>query len=121
MAMTAPHELQQVLREFLPDQGRWDEAGYLWLTDDTNRLIEFTDGAIEVLPAPTDEHQTLSQFLLFAFGSLSARAASSAMRHSACKFAPASFASPISCCSSTVRMLAARTATGPGPISSSRL
>ena len=68
MAMTAPHELQEILRELLPYQGRWNEAGYLWLTDDTNRLIEFTDGAIEVLPVPTDEHQALAQFLLFAFG-----------------------------------------------------
>lgn len=67
MAMTAPHELQGILRELLPDQGQWDEAGYLWLTDDTNRLIEFTDGAIEVLPVPTDEHQTLSEYLFLAF------------------------------------------------------
>ena len=67
--MTAPHELEDVLLELLPQQGRWSEEQYLWLTDDTNRLIEFTDGEIEVLPMPTDEHQTLSQFLLFAFQS----------------------------------------------------
>ena len=70
MTMTAPHELQEVLRALLPDQGQWDDAGYLWLTDDTNRLIEFADGAIEVLPVPTDEHQTLSEYLFLAFGAI---------------------------------------------------
>lgn len=65
--MTAPHELEDVLLDLLPPQGRWSEEEYLWLTDDTNRLIEFTDGEIEVLPMPTDQHQTLSRFLLFAF------------------------------------------------------
>jgi Uma2 family endonuclease len=65
--MTAPHELEDLLLELLPEQGHWGEEQYLWLTDDTSRLIEFTDGAIEVLPMPTDEHQPLSQFLLFAF------------------------------------------------------
>ncbi len=65
--MTAPHELEDLLLELLPAQGHWDEEQYLWLTDDTSRLIEFTDGEIEVLPMPTDEHQTLSQFLLFTF------------------------------------------------------
>ncbi|HEY8596872.1 MAG TPA: hypothetical protein VIL85_00500, partial [Thermomicrobiales bacterium] len=65
--MTAPHELEDLLLELLPEQGHWGEEQYLWLTDGTGRLIEFTDGEIEVLPMPTDEHQTLSQFLLFAF------------------------------------------------------
>ena len=31
-------------------QGRWMVEQYLLLTDQTNRLIEFTDGYIEVLP-----------------------------------------------------------------------
>jgi Uma2 family endonuclease len=65
--MTAPHELEEVLLELLPSQGRWGEEQYLWLTDDTNRLLEYTDGAIEVLPMPTDEHQSISRLLLFAF------------------------------------------------------
>lgn len=64
--MTAPHELEEVLLELLPPQGRWSEEEYLWLTDSTNRLLEFTDGAIEVLPLPTDEHQSISFYLLIA-------------------------------------------------------
>ena len=53
-----------------PLQGLWTEAQYLKLTDQTNHLIEFTDGYIEVLPMPTREHQTISAHLyrtLFAF------------------------------------------------------
>lgn len=64
--MTAPHELEGVLLELLPSQGRWSEEEYLWLTDNAKRLLEFTDGDIEVLPWPTDEHQSISRFLLFA-------------------------------------------------------
>lgn len=44
-------------------QGSWSEEQYLLLTDATNNLIEFTDGHIEVLPMPTDNHQTILLFL----------------------------------------------------------
>ena len=37
-----------------PDQGEWSEDDYLWLTDHTRCLVEFTDGHVEVLPMPTD-------------------------------------------------------------------
>lgn len=57
--ITSQEELHQVLLEALPPQGEWSEEEYLWLTDHTNRLLEFTDGAIEVLPMPTDQHQVL--------------------------------------------------------------
>jgi Uma2 family endonuclease len=67
--ITAPHELEEVLLELLPSQGQWSEEGYLWLTDGTNRLVEYTDGTIEVLPMPTDKHQSQSEFLLIAFRS----------------------------------------------------
>lgn len=59
--------LQQTLLDVLPEQGRWSEADYLWLTDHTNRLIEFTDGLLEPLPTPTDKHQNISQFLFLAW------------------------------------------------------
>src|SRR6059058_1165680 len=49
-----------------PLQGLWTEQQYLKLTDQTRYLIEFTDGVIEVLPVPTDKHQTISQFLFLA-------------------------------------------------------
>lgn len=47
-------------------QGLWTEEQYLMLTEHTNVLIEFTDGALEVLPVPTDKHQAISQFLFLA-------------------------------------------------------
>lgn len=50
-----------------PIQGLWTEEQYIRLTDHSHRLIEFTDGSIEVLPMPTDRHQVISLFLLFAF------------------------------------------------------
>ena len=40
-------------------QGFWTEAQYLRLTEHTRRLIEFTDGRLEVLPMPTDRHQII--------------------------------------------------------------
>lgn len=49
-----------------PLQGHWTEEQYLLLTDQTNRLLEYTDGVIEVLPMPTQEHQDISQFLFLA-------------------------------------------------------
>ena len=64
---TSERALQKVVLELLPPQGDWSEEDYLWLTDDTNRLIEFVDGYIEVLPMPTDEHQAISGFLCRAF------------------------------------------------------
>lgn len=47
-------------------QGLWTQAQYFKLTDHSRRLLEFTDGYIEVLPMPTDRHQVISRFLLFA-------------------------------------------------------
>jgi Uma2 family endonuclease len=47
-------------------QGMWTQAQYLKLTNYSRRLIEFTDGTIEVLPMPTYKHQAISRFLLFA-------------------------------------------------------
>src|SRR5690242_15790277 len=49
-----------------PLQGLWTVEQYLRLTTHSRRLLEFTDGALEVLPMPTDQHQVISQFLLFA-------------------------------------------------------
>lgn len=47
-------------------QGSWTAEQYLLLTDQTNRLIEFTDGYVEVLPMPTDSHQVLLRFVFLA-------------------------------------------------------
>lgn len=47
-------------------QGLWSVEQYLKLTNQTNRLIEFTDGVIEVLPMPTKYHQAISKLLFLA-------------------------------------------------------
>src|SRR5829696_3676746 len=44
----------------------WSVEQYLKLTDQTNRLIEYTDGVIEVLPMPTKYHQAISKLLFLA-------------------------------------------------------
>ncbi len=49
-----------------PLQGLWTEEQYFKLTAHNRRLLEFTDGTIELLPMPTDRHQVISRFLLFA-------------------------------------------------------
>src|SRR5438128_5834464 len=59
-------KFKQMLADVLPDQGNWSEERYLWLTDHTNRLIEFTDGYLEPLPMPTDRHQSILGFLYLA-------------------------------------------------------
>jgi Uma2 family endonuclease len=44
-----------------PRQGQWSEDEYLAL--DTNRLIEFSHGILEVLDMPTQSHQLIVLFL----------------------------------------------------------
>jgi Uma2 family endonuclease len=46
-----------------PEQGEWTEFDYLELTDSTNRLVELSDGRLEVLPMPTTSHQRIVLFL----------------------------------------------------------
>ena len=49
------------IAELFPTQGNWSEEEYLDL--DTNRLVELSDGFIEVLPMPTVAHQFIVAFL----------------------------------------------------------
>jgi len=65
-SQTSQQELHAVLLDLLPPQGGWEEAEYLWLTDRSNRLLELSDGIIEVLPMPTREHQEIVRALLLA-------------------------------------------------------
>jgi hypothetical protein len=44
-----------------PDQGTWSEEEYLALN--SNRLVEFSHGDVEVLPLPTTSHQLIVAFL----------------------------------------------------------
>jgi Uma2 family endonuclease len=48
----------------LPFQGKWTVEQYLGL--DTNRLIEFTDGFLEVLPMPEEIHSFVQRFIFAA-------------------------------------------------------
>src|SRR5687768_14550139 len=59
-------EEDELVLSLAPLQGRWTAEQYLLLTDQTNRLIEFTDGYMEVLPMPTDKHQVIVRCLFLA-------------------------------------------------------
>jgi len=52
--------------DLLPLQGLWTEEQYLKLTNQTNHLIEFSDGQIEVLAMPTRTHQLIVRCLFLA-------------------------------------------------------
>lgn len=60
---TSQEALNALLCDLLPPQGAWSDDAYLWLTDSSNRLIEFTDGCIEELPMPAFTHQSILLFL----------------------------------------------------------
>lgn len=66
-----PRQSDRAYKEFLldvlPDQGHWTDEKYLWLTDHALRLVELTDGFIEVLAMPTTYHQSISGFLYALF------------------------------------------------------
>jgi Uma2 family endonuclease len=49
------------LAHLFPYQGYWSEEEYLALN--TNHLIEYSDGYLEVLPMPTMAHQDIVIFL----------------------------------------------------------
>jgi Uma2 family endonuclease len=61
-----PTKLPARMLELLPPQGGWSEEEYLWLSENTNRLIEYTNGYIEELPMPTLKHQNVLEFLFLA-------------------------------------------------------
>ena len=65
--LPSAQEWKDLLEQILPPQGEWSEEEYLVLTDHRSRLVEFTDGFLEVLPMPTDKHQGILGFLYLAF------------------------------------------------------
>ena len=62
-ATTSQEALNALLCDMMPPQGHWTDEQYLWLTDRTRRMVEFTDGRIEELPMPTIVHQAILSFL----------------------------------------------------------
>ena len=61
MAASKTAEPTWAVAELFPTQGNWSEEEYLALPD--NRLMEFSNGVLEVLPAPTTSHQALVAYL----------------------------------------------------------
>ena len=59
-ASRSPEPTWEVARLF-PAQGDWSEEDYLALNG--NRLVELSDGILEVLPMPTTSHQLLVLYL----------------------------------------------------------
>jgi hypothetical protein len=49
-----------------PFQGPWSEDEYLSLQNRTNRLVELSDGRIEVLPMPKPLHQRIVLYIYLA-------------------------------------------------------
>lgn len=62
-----PKDWPDFLVNILPRQGNWSDEEYLVLTEQTNRLVEFTDGFLEELPMPTERHQAMVEFLFDEF------------------------------------------------------
>ncbi|QDU91673.1 hypothetical protein Pla175_51030 [Pirellulimonas nuda] len=62
----SPNALEPVweLATMYPYQGQWSEDAYLDLTEGANRLIEFSDGKLEFLAMPTEDHQDILLYLL---------------------------------------------------------
>jgi Uma2 family endonuclease len=56
-----PTEPAWQIATLFPDQGVWDEGDYLALN--TNHLVEFSDGHVEVLPMPKMSHQLMMHYL----------------------------------------------------------
>ena len=60
---TTPQESEPAwdIARLFPNQGAWSEEDYLEL--ETNHLVEFTDGYVEVLPMPKTSHQKIVAYL----------------------------------------------------------
>src|SRR5215213_11471590 len=64
---TLQAEVDNLILDLYPRQGQWTEEDYLDLTDHAQHLIEFTDGYVEVLPMPTDNHQAILAYVFELF------------------------------------------------------
>lgn len=51
------------IAKLFPDQGHWGEGDYLAVSHGTSRLVEFSNGRVEVLPMPKTSHQLMVQYL----------------------------------------------------------
>lgn len=66
LSISPPHNKQGEpvwgLMELFPKQGDWSESEYLSLN--TNHLVEFSNGYLDILPMPTLHHQYIVVYLL---------------------------------------------------------
>ena len=117
--LPSAQEWKDLLEEILPPQGEWSEEEYLVLTDHRNRLVEFTDGFLEVLPMPTDKHQSDAGVLVSCVSRFRASlaAARSISPRYGCEFGRASSVSPIFCCCFRPPIRAGKTGSGSAPTS----
>jgi Uma2 family endonuclease len=65
------------IARLFPAQGLWSETDYLDLN--TNRLVEYSQGRVEVLAMPTDEHQTIVAYLFTLLSSVAQALGSKAL------------------------------------------
>ena len=108
-AAQSEQQWKDLLEMILPPQGEWTEEEYLVLTDHRNQLVEFTDGFLEVLPMPTQQHQMLLKFLFLAFHAcFEVRGGNVLLRRFAYGSDPANSANPIFCSCSRPRTARAR-------------
>lgn len=61
LLVSAPGEPTWEIARLFPEQGAWSEEEYLELSG--NRLIEFSNGSVEVLTMPTQSHQLIALYL----------------------------------------------------------
>ena len=103
--------------DFAALQGLWSVEQYLKLTNQTNRLIEFTDGVIEVLPMPTKSLQAIFRVLFLTLLAVMQRIDGDVFYASSrVEAGPGSFVSR-TCSSSWAKMIhARRTSIGPARI-----
>jgi Uma2 family endonuclease len=64
---TDPAQSVAQVASLLPAPGEWQDSDYLWLTSRTKRLVELSNGVIEVLNMPTERHQAMVAYLFLAF------------------------------------------------------
>ncbi len=71
-----PTEPAWDIASLFPAQGHWAVEDYLNL--DTNHLVEFSHGIVEVLPMPSDKHQAIVIHLIMLLSALAQRLGGSA-------------------------------------------
>ena len=95
-----------------------ERGGVSVLTDHRSRLVEFTDGFLEVLPMPTDKHQSVLEFLFLAFlDFVEPRGGKVHFAPLRLRIRPGKFREPDLCCCFRPPIRAGKTGSGSAPTS----